>query len=720
MIIFFLVYTLNLIICGNNSKKLESLELNKPIHSKISFDNSYNYYELKIPKKVANDNILVFTVKQSFKNIKINEEIFSDPNIYISKSNQNPSNREEADWYSEQYGNDILTIPRYALDKNEIFYIGLYCERKCNYELNAYLSNEIEIELGRIYYIKIPKKSSQSYFIKIAPDLNYEELNVVANCPSMKSFKIFMSKDSPSSQNTFKVIPSWEGGYTINIDKKNENFCKNCNYHILLQTQNEDVEIQLNAYIQNYLTNIKMSKPVYDTVKKEGKRCYKFKINEDDIKNKEQIAIQTNIYSGLIYLHISGFNQEPAKDFKDLKHELFSYRIETSQIILLRYEDINRFLMKQVHGRYENENKYIYFCIYGQLMSSYILNVFFLSKGELNQGYNYISPGSEVTGYLLLSQATKYELLDYNINSNTNITLNINSLQGKAKYYIFFSNKQINIDTNAFDQIMRENEVLVPEYISSQLSSIVIKSKSNKCYQNKNKLKDDKNNCKIYLAIKCENTENNSRNKDICSFRISTIYEDKPILLSPKRTYFNFIPKGKQDIYEILITEKEISSLVVVLNTASGDAELTLKKKKDINEIGLTKNTELIGISRKDDYIPDVIRVTPMKLLSDNLIGRYIIFVSAKTFSSYNLYYYTTLKEIKETELSLSDVTASLKEGQIIKDYFPNDIDFKIYSYTPEAKTKTDIKIILTRINVKFNFYIFKDFNKIEFDINSG
>ena len=72
-----------------------------------------------------------------------------------------------------------------------------------------HLSNEIEIELGRIYYIKIPKKSSQSYFIKIAPDLNYEELNVVANCPSMKSFKIFMSKDSPSSQNTFKFIPSW-------------------------------------------------------------------------------------------------------------------------------------------------------------------------------------------------------------------------------------------------------------------------------------------------------------------------------------------------------------------------------------------------------------------------------------------------------------------------------------------------------------------------------
>ena len=129
--------------------------------------------------------------------------------------------------------------------------------------------------------------------------------------------------------------------------------------------------------------------------------------------------------------------------------------------------------------------------------------------------------------------------------------------------------------------------------------------------------------------------------------------------------------------------------------------------------MGLSKNTELIGISKKDDYIPDVIRITPLRLSSQNLIGRYVVYVSSKTFSSYNLYYYTTLKEIKDLNLSISDVTASLKEGQIIKDYFPNNIDFKIYSFTPETKIKKDIKIVLTRINVKFNFFVFKDFNKI-------
>ena len=706
--ISFLIIIINIISfkCDNSNQKIEILKLNDPIYDKLTNDDSLNYYQLRISEKVEKDNILIFTVKQSFKDIKINDELFSDPNIYISKSYPYPSNKEEADWYSDQYGNDILSIPNHALGKDEMFYIGLHCPKKCNYELKAYLSNEIELELGRIYYIKIPKKSTQSYFIKINQDIKYEELNVIANCPTLKSYKIFMSRDSPSSQNSFKVNPSWGGGYSINIDKKNDNFCKNCTYHILLETQNDDVQIQLNIYGKNHLTNIKMSKPIFDAVKKDSNRCYRFPVSEEDINNKEQIIIQTTLYSGLIYLYITGFNKEQEKDIYDIRRELYSYRIETNQIILLKKQDIERFLLKSNNRYYnDNEQKYIYFCIYGQLMSSYVVNAFSLSKTELNQDYNFISPSSEMTGYLFQNHVTKYELLDYNINSNTNITLNINKLQGEAKFYVLFSDDYINISKENFEYHIMSKEVLIPKIISSQLSTVVISRNNNKCYRKKD---DDKNSkCRIYVLTICEKGDNDN----ICSYRLNTIYEDIPILLSPKRTYFNFIPKGKQDIYEILISEPEVNSLVVVLNSASGDAELTLKKKKDINEIGISKNTEILGISKKDDYLPDVIRITPKTLASNNLIGRYLVYVTAKTFSSYNLYFYTTLNEIKDKNITMNDVTASLKEGQMIKDYFPHDIDYKIYSYTPQLKK--DIKIILTRINVKFNFFVFKDFNKI-------
>ena len=59
------------------------------------------------------------------------------------------------------------------------------------------------------------------------------------------------------------------------------------------------------------------------------------------------------------------------------------------------------------------------------------------------------------------------------------------------------------------------------------------------------------------------------------------------------------------------------------------------------------------------------------------------------------------------TMFSSKDITSTLIEGQIIRDYFPSDLNYKIYSYTPQTNIKKDIKIVLTRINVKFDFYVF-------------
>ena len=67
----------------------------------------------------------------------------------------------------------------------------------------------------------------------------------------------------------------------------------------------------------------------------------------------------------------------------------------------------------------------------------------------------------------------------------------------------------------------------------------------------------------------------------------------------------------------------------------------------------------------------------------------------------------------------MKDITLSLSEGNIIKDYFPNDIEYKIFSYTPQRKEKEDIKIILTRINVHFSFKVYLDFTKIKYNYNT-
>ena len=119
----------------------------------------------------------------------------------------------------------------------------MFCEFKCRYELNSYLAEEIELEIGKIQTATLSGLSSVSYFINIGND-NFEELNLVATSPNLKNFKIFMSKKSPSSQNTFKIIPSWTGGYMISVEKYSNDYCTNCKYHILLQSM-EDTDVNI-------------------------------------------------------------------------------------------------------------------------------------------------------------------------------------------------------------------------------------------------------------------------------------------------------------------------------------------------------------------------------------------------------------------------------------------------------------------------------------------
>lgn len=59
----------------------------------------------------------------------------------------------------------------------------------------------------------------------------------------------------------------------------------------------------------------------------------------------------------------------------------------------------------------------------------------------------------------------------------------------------------------------------------------------------------------------------------------------------------------------------------------------------------------------------------------------------------------------------------TLNEGNMILDYFPNDLKYKIYSYTPSSTIyKEDIKFILNSQNVIFKFKVFMDLKFFKYD----
>ena len=278
-------------------------------------------------------------------------------------------------------------------------------------------------------------------------------------------------------------------------------------------------------------------------------------------------------------------------------------------------------------------------------------------------------------------------------------------MQGKVEFFSSFCEDKCEFNDEILKDKIQKGEITLSSEDTGNKKIITIKPEQNRCYKGANN--DQKiNQCETLAIVKCFGIS-----EDICSYKILPTISDQPIFMSPKKTYYNIIPKGKEDLYEILVTDEEINSIVVVLTSVTGDAELQVERKTDPNENQNNQGFQS-KMSRNKDYIPDVVRITPSILGTKNVVGKYIVKITSVSFSSYNLYYYTTRTRPKYEQPNIKDITLSLNEGNIIKDYFPNDISYKIYSYTPDIKEKEDIKIIMTRLNIHFSFRVYLNTEK--------
>ena len=702
-----LIFTLFYLLISFSSS-VPSLTLNETKTGEMKRHESFEYFTLTIPNNITeNKYILVFIVKEDKKNILEGEEVFSDPDIYVSKKEKQPHSPETSDYYSERYGNDILSIPSSEVNPNDIFYIGLYCQFSCKYKIKAYLSEEIEIEIGKMYSIEMERKSSLNYILNI-PQKDYKELNVMATTNGMEDFKIYMSKTNPSSQNTIKVIPSWASGYLITIDKNSRDYCTNCSYHILLQSGKGECTVQFYAYFQNSITKLLAGSPLQDAMKSYGKRCYSFNIFDKNNLKDQKIVISITLFSGNAIIVIEGFEHNDNLTYENAKNNKFTYEILGEKSLLLD----NKEILNLPNSTSNNVNE-LYFCIFSSVSISYTMTTYFLKQAQSLQQYNFILPKTEVTGFLPHDQYTKYQVADFSSVSKrkkANITINFSGVIGFPKAFAYFCSGENKcfFDKEYFLQNQRNNLLIPSVYTSFQDSVIFIEGTENKCYED--------NFCDLFVVVSCS-----SINAGYCQYKLSANVEDTALLMSPRISYYSIISVGKKDYYQILIDDENIESIVIVLNTASGVTELEVNEiiQNDMGEYEF----KTIGVSFNKDYLLDVVRITPKIINKDNLKGLYIVGVSAVTFSSYNLYYYTTYKrkeeeEKEEYEPDEQDVSLTLQEGVMLTDYFPNDIDYKIYTYQPNLEEPEDLKFIITPINVKFSFKVFLDLDNFEYEEN--
>ena len=127
LLFFFSLFSLFLKI---NTQDIVPIKIGQVIKGEMPLDESHKYYSLTIPKNESNRLLIITTHEDSSINIDTKSS-FSDPDFYISKRNKFPSSRRSSEWFSEQYGGDVLSIPAESVEENDVFYIGMYCQFKC-------------------------------------------------------------------------------------------------------------------------------------------------------------------------------------------------------------------------------------------------------------------------------------------------------------------------------------------------------------------------------------------------------------------------------------------------------------------------------------------------------------------------------------------------------------------------------------------------------------
>ena len=194
----------------------KELVLDQEVEGTIQVDDGYDFYSITLrnpPIDKEDTYNLIFKVEEQ-KGDQVKRDDFSDVDIYVSMENTMPQNSASATWFSERYGDDLITISKRHIKPGATFYIGVYCQFKCKYKLKAYLNEMIEITEGKVNSFLIPKGSSM-YFKFITKDHEYEQLSFAFISPKMRPFQLYISDHNPSNQTTFNVTPSGIPGSTF-------------------------------------------------------------------------------------------------------------------------------------------------------------------------------------------------------------------------------------------------------------------------------------------------------------------------------------------------------------------------------------------------------------------------------------------------------------------------------------------------------------------------
>ena len=257
---------------------------------------TYAYYTLHIQKieEETSDFLLIEARRNEDQDLLDN--IYSDPNLYVSNLYSEPG-PSKSEWSSNRFGDEIISINKNVIRNNQIFYISIYCQFSCNYILKANLFKNFAMKENKLYTVSlIPNDAARLTFTS---KKKYEKMKV--NCISykMKPFRIFLSKEDPSSTNTIQSNPIFINGYYFLIEKGDNNYAINQEYNVLIENKEFKQDLLFWISYDNEETKLDELSPLFGTIEANSENCYSFTIERHYFY--KNIVLATTLFNGKGY-----------------------------------------------------------------------------------------------------------------------------------------------------------------------------------------------------------------------------------------------------------------------------------------------------------------------------------------------------------------------------------------------------------------------------------
>ena len=712
--IILLLFSLFIKTIKSQSKpEIKNLSLNVQTKGSLD-DNSYHFYKLTLNLIDGNNNknlILRVDEDKSNESVGDSQYYFSDPDLYVSQENEYPKNEETATWFCNEFGNDIVAISKESINSNSNpFYISVYCKKKCNYILNSYMDTSYKLKANMIYGFHIPPKKSMVYEFTTR-NTDFEHLTIQLMGVTNAQYNVYISKEIPSSSNSYALESAWTNGYSYDLYKDSEEYCTNCTFFILVKALEQNAIFRILLSYRDKALLVQKRSSLFDIIKGNKNMCYYYPM--DNFPQKDSLIMNFFLFGGSMIAKINGFDNITNMPYSEAINSKDTYEIIGDRVLIFSHEQIEEFKNKSIEKNYN----YFHFCLYSKQKSSYLLGLHYSSYTQHMQGLNFLNVGQGIKDYLPLNQITKYKLFDVGTESNIKISLEV--LQGKPKMYFMFESFPFNINKILLTQYKYIGLILEPN-TNGDKQSIFIPNERNKCHlRSKTSSKPgvvSKNPCISNIIIECPVTQGIDQNdiKNDCIYKLSTIADKSKQPIKQKTTYRGLLSKDDYNDFLFNIDDDDVIKFTIILNTVSGELKLSLYKIDNGEE-----NKVFIDEKNNRDFLPKVINVQNSDNMfkdKQNLKGKYLIRVYSNTFSYYALYFYTTVKN-SDKAIDVYSIDLNLINGQMIQDFFDNKI-YKVYNYEINEGKFKDIRITVTQRNLDLNIFIYDNVNKIEYEFN--